>query len=408
MERLGFFWADAGDLDHLEQTGGNGGFQFVVIRQLAGGGEQGDFFLERFADALDVTETIIGDELVERFSEPLQSAGGVGVGAAFEGIFALQIEQDANLGKDFGNLVFVHELNMKFDEESSSGKAERFASLTSRLTELYTVSMSKKSILPVALTIAGSDSGGGAGIQADLKTFAALGVHGTSAITCVTAQNPKRVLGIEPCAPAMVRKQMEAVFAELPPGAVKTGMLHSAAIVRVVAEFFRQSRNIALVVDPVMVATSGRRLLEPAGVKVLCEKLLPLAALVTPNLDEVAVLTGRLPGNVEEMRLAAREIQRRFGCAALVKGGHLPGMKEAVDIFYDGESELLLSGPLVRGVRTHGTGCTYSAAIVAYLALGSDLATAVRKAKRHISKAIAKNKRAGKHRDFEQFLFLTY
>ena len=265
------------------------------------------------------------------------------------------------------------------------------------------MSMSKKSDLPVALTIAGSDSGGGAGIQADLKTFAALGVHGTSAITCVTAQNPKRVLAIESCAPAMVRKQMEAVFAELPPAAAKTGMLHSAAIVRVVAEFFRRSRNIPLVVDPVMVATSGRRLLEPAAVKVLCEKLLPLATLVTPNLAEVAVLTGRLPGNVEEMRRAAREIQRRFGCAALVKGGHLPGMKEAVDIFFDGESELLLSAPFVRGVRMHGTGCTYSAAIVAYLALGCDLVTAVGKAKGHISRAIEKNKKTGKHTILNNF-----
>jgi len=265
------------------------------------------------------------------------------------------------------------------------------------------MSMSKKSDLPVALTIAGSDSGGGAGIQADLKTFAALGVHGTSAITCVTAQNPKRVLAIESCAPAMVRKQMEAVFAELPPAAAKTGMLHSAAVVRVVAEFFRRSTNIPLVVDPVMVATSGRRLLEPAGVRILCEKLLPLATLVTPNLAEVAVLTGRLPGNVEEMRRAAREIQRRFGCAALVKGGHLPGMKEAVDIFFDGESELLLSAPFVRGVRMHGTGCTYSAAIVAYLALGCDLVTAVGKAKGHISRAIEKNKKTGKHTILNNF-----
>ena len=257
--------------------------------------------------------------------------------------------------------------------------------------------MSKKLNLPVALTIAGSDSGGGAGAQADLKTFAALGVHGTCAITCVTAQNPKRVLEIEACGPAMVRKQMEAVFAELPPAAAKTGMLYSVEIVRTVAEFFRQWRNVPLVVDPVMIATSGRRLLKPAAVKILREQLLPLAALVTPNLAEAAALTGRPLRTVEDMRRAAREIQRRFGCAALVKGGHLPGAKEAADIFFDGDTELLLTTPFVRGVRTHGTGCTGSAAITAYLALGLGLPTAVAEAKQYVARAIAGYRKAGEH-----------
>ena len=182
---------------------------------------------------------------------------------------------------------------------------------------------------PVALTIAGSDSGGGAGIQADLKTFAALGVHGASAIACLTAQNPRRVFAVEPCSPGMLRRQIEAVFEEMPPAAVKTGMLFSAENVRVVAAFFRSAqfamRSPRLVVDPVMVSTSGAKLLEPAAVKVLTEKLLPLAALVTPNLDEAEILTGRKLASLEDMRRAAREIHARFGCAALVKGGHLRG-----------------------------------------------------------------------------------
>jgi hydroxymethylpyrimidine/phosphomethylpyrimidine kinase len=263
--------------------------------------------------------------------------------------------------------------------------------------------MSKKSHLPVALTIAGSDSGGGAGIQADLKTFAALGVHGTCALTCVTAQNPKRVLAIEPCRPGMVRQQLEAVFAELPPAAAKTGMLYSTEIIRVVAEFFRSSRNIPLVVDPVMVATSGARLLKPTAIKILCDRLLPLATLVTPNLPEAAALTGKALSDIEDLRRAAREIHRRFGCAVLVKGGHLPRAREAADIYFDGQTELLLTAPFVPGIRTHGTGCTFSAAITAHLARGSNLRNAVVSAKQHISLAIAKNQRSGKHSILNSF-----
>jgi len=149
----------------------------------------------------------------------------------------------------------------------------------------------KRKKLPVALTIAGSDSGGGAGIQADLKTFAALGVHGTSAIACLTAQNPKRVLAVEPCSPKMLRQQIEAVFEELNPAAVKTGMLFSAENISVVVKFFSKvAVRKHLVVDPVMVSTSGAKLLEPAAIKILMEKLLPLATLVTPNLDEAQIL----------------------------------------------------------------------------------------------------------------------
>jgi hydroxymethylpyrimidine/phosphomethylpyrimidine kinase len=261
--------------------------------------------------------------------------------------------------------------------------------------------MSARKTLPVALAIAGSDSGGGAGIQADLKTFAALGVHGASAIACVTAQNPRRVRNIEPCSPKIVRQQIEAVFEELRPRAVKTGMLFSAEIVRVIATFFRnpksEIRNPKLVVDPVMISTSGAILLKPAAIKVLQEHLLPLAALVTPNLREARILTGRKITSVENMRAAAREIHARFGCAALVKGGHLRNGCEAVDIFFDGRTELLLTAPFVKGVHTHGTGCVYSAAIAAALASGYDLSEAVKLAKQYVTRTIAQSYRIERH-----------
>ena len=254
--------------------------------------------------------------------------------------------------------------------------------------------MARLKRLPCALTIAGSDSGGGAGIQADLKTFAALGVHGTTVITCVTAQNPRRVLAIEPCSPRIIERQLEAVFAELPPAAVKTGMLYSARIIRLVIAALNPSR-VPVVVDPVMVSTSGAQLLEPAAMRVLQDKLLPRAALITPNLHEAARLTGRVLKSPEDLRAAARVLHDRFGTAALVKGGHLPGSKEAVDIFYDGRQELLLSAPFIPDVRTHGTGCAYSAAITAGLAKGLPLARSVAQAKQYIAQAIAQTLTVG-------------
>lgn len=243
----------------------------------------------------------------------------------------------------------------------------------------------------MALSVAGSDSGGGAGIQADLKTFAALGVHGTTAITCVTAQNPAGVYGILPCPGPTVRLQLKAICDELAPAAAKSGMLYSAGIIDCVAGFFRR-HPIPLVVDPVMVSTSGARLLKPAAVKTLCERLLPVALLATPNLDEAEILADQRLRTVEDLRAAARLIHRRFGCAVLVKGGHLRGGRTAVDIFYDGKQELLLQAPFVRGINTHGTGCTYSAAITGYLALGSSLPQAVGKAKEFITQAIARSR----------------
>ncbi|MFN3409893.1 MAG: bifunctional hydroxymethylpyrimidine kinase/phosphomethylpyrimidine kinase [Limisphaerales bacterium] len=256
---------------------------------------------------------------------------------------------------------------------------------------------SARSTLPIALTIAGSDSGGGAGIQADLQTFAALGVHGATAITCLTAQNPQGVTGIQATTPDLLRRQIEAVFAELRPAAVKTGMLFSTPLIRVVVEHFRRRNQPPLVVDPVMVATSGARLLKPSAIRVIQNELLPLATLVTPNLNEAEILVGRPLRDVEDLRWAAREMRARYGCAALVKGGHLRGLREAVDIFFDGTEELLLSAPFVRGVSTHGTGCTYSAAITAGLARGLKLPDAVRSGKNFITNAIANSRRVGRH-----------
>ena len=263
--------------------------------------------------------------------------------------------------------------------------------------------MRKRKSIPIALTIAGSDSGGGAGIQADLKTFAAIGVHGTSALTCVTAQNPKRVLAIQACRAEIVRGQMEAVVEELPPAAVKTGLLYSAEIIRVVAEFFAGNRRIPLVVDPVMISTSGSRLLKPSAIKLLKNRLLPLATLVTPNLDEASILTGRKLKSIEDLRAAAKQIHGEYGCAALVKGGHLRNSREAVDIFFDGENELLLSAPFVKGVQTHGTGCTYSAAVTGFLARDYGLPEAVVRAKEFISNAIAESYGVGKHSALNAF-----
>jgi len=254
----------------------------------------------------------------------------------------------------------------------------------------------KSSPVPTALTVAGSDSGGGAGVQADLKTFAALGVHGVSAITCLTAQNPDEVTGIQPTSPAMLRKQLAAVVKGFRPGAVKTGMLYSRPLIDVVARFLRAHAGLAVVIDPVMIATSGARLLSPSAVSSLTRTLLPLATVLTPNVPEAEVLCGRRIITIKQQRDAARELAERHGCAVVVKGGHLRG-GTATDIYFDGREELLLAAPYLRGVKTHGTGCTFSAAIAAHLAHGENRPQAVIKAKDFVTAAIACSRRAGKH-----------
>ena len=258
--------------------------------------------------------------------------------------------------------------------------------------------MAKK--IPVALTIAGSDSGGGAGIQADLKTFAALGVHGTSVITCLTAQNPKRLLAVKSCLPGMLRLQLDAIFQELPPAAIKTGMLYSAANIKLCAQFLRRRisrHHISLVVDPVLVSTSGTKLLQPAALTIFMEQLLPLATIVTPNLSEAEILSGQKIDSVDTMHDAALKIHARWDCAVLVKGGHLRGSSHATDVFFDGKETLALRAPFIKNIPTHGTGCVYSAAICATLAQKKSLRHAVQIGKEFITHAIVNSRRIGNH-----------
>jgi hydroxymethylpyrimidine/phosphomethylpyrimidine kinase len=239
----------------------------------------------------------------------------------------------------------------------------------------------------IALTIAGSDSGGGAGIQADLKTFHAFGVFGTSVVTAVTAQNTRGVSAVHPVPLDVVRAQIDAVAADLRPAALKSGMLATAALVRTVAGAIAHHGLERYVLDPVMVATSGDRLLDPDAEDALRTELLPLADLVTPNLHEARILSGREVRTVEDMRGAARLLVEMGAGAALLKGGHLDG--DAVDLLWDGATERVWRKPRVETPHTHGTGCTLSAAIAAGLARGEALADAAERAVRWVARAIA-------------------
>jgi hydroxymethylpyrimidine/phosphomethylpyrimidine kinase len=237
-----------------------------------------------------------------------------------------------------------------------------------------------------ALTIAGSDSGGGAGIQADLKTFSALGVFGMSALTAVTAQNTLGVTAVFELPTDLLAAQIDAVVTDIGVDAVKTGMLSSSEIIRVVAGKIREHRIPTFVMDPVMVATSGDRLLREDAVEAIRTELLPLATVVTPNLPEAEVLTGREVTTLEQMREAARQIVGQGARSVIVKGGHLEG--DAIDIFYDGERFLELPARRVNTTSTHGTGCTLSSAIAALLARGEPLEAAITGAKAYVTAAI--------------------
>jgi hydroxymethylpyrimidine/phosphomethylpyrimidine kinase len=240
--------------------------------------------------------------------------------------------------------------------------------------------------IPVALTIAGSDSGGGAGIQADLKTFHQFGVFGTSAITAVTAQNTTGVTTIHPVPLTDVRAQIDAVVSDLVPAAVKTGMLATAELADVVAMAIQDHGLRHYVMDPVIVATSGDRLLEGDAESALRDRLLPLAAIVTPNLEEAAILTRREVRTVPQMADAARALVDAGARAALVKGGHLEG--DAVDLLWDGTEQRVWHHPRIDTPHTHGTGCTLSAAITAGLAGNEALTDAVDRAISFIARAI--------------------
>jgi hydroxymethylpyrimidine/phosphomethylpyrimidine kinase len=237
-----------------------------------------------------------------------------------------------------------------------------------------------------ALTIAGSDSGGGAGIQADLKTFAALDVYGMSAITAITAQNTCGVSAVQGIDPDVVAAQIRAVVTDIGVGAAKTGMLFSAEIIRAVATTVWELDLQLLVVDPVMVATSGARLLQREAEESVRQDILPLAMVVTPNLAETEVLVGRKVASLEEMQAAAEQIVAGGARAVVVKGGH--AITQATDVFYDGNHMELLQSEVVATSNTHGTGCTFSAAICAYLARGAELLEAVRRAKTYITGAL--------------------
>lgn len=241
--------------------------------------------------------------------------------------------------------------------------------------------------LPRALTIAGSDSGGGAGIQADLKTFTVLGVYGTSALTAVTAQNTLGVQGSYPLTAAQVGAQLDAVLADIGTDAAKTGMLASAAIIRVVADRVQRYQVANLVVDPVLVAKGGRLLLAPAALAVLRRLLLPLAAVVTPNLPEAEALTGMQVATRDDMVAAGRRLLALGARAVLVKGGHLEDAG-ADDVLLTGDSAEWLPAQRVHTNQTHGTGCTLSAAIAAGLAQGLPLRAAVLRAKEFVTLAI--------------------
>jgi hydroxymethylpyrimidine/phosphomethylpyrimidine kinase len=240
--------------------------------------------------------------------------------------------------------------------------------------------------LPVALTIAGSDSGGGAGIQADLKTFAVLGVHGTSAVTAITAQNTVGVTDIFELPTAIIRAQIAAVASDLGVEAAKTGMLASAAIIEAVATAIEAYGIRNLVVDPVMVAKGGAALLRDDAIDALRTLLLPLAAVITPNLPEAEVLLGRRISTLDERRQAARDLVALGPRAAVVKGGHAE--HDAIDVYWDGSQLVELPAKRVPTSNTHGSGCVFSAAITAGLARGLDLLDSVREAKRFISLAI--------------------
>ncbi|MBB6217250.1 hydroxymethylpyrimidine/phosphomethylpyrimidine kinase [Anaerosolibacter carboniphilus] len=245
-----------------------------------------------------------------------------------------------------------------------------------------------------ALTIAGSDSCGGAGIQADLKTFSALGVYGMSVITAITAQNTQGVIGVEEISPEMVGMQMDAVFQDIPVDAVKVGMVSNIEIIEMIGEKLKSYHMEKAVVDTVMVSKSGCHLLRPESKEALIQKLIPQAYVVTPNLHEAEVLTGRTVKTLEEMQEAAKVIYAMGPKHVIVKGGHLEG--KATDVLYDGQGFIYFEGERVDTKNTHGTGCTFASAIAAHLALGCNLVEAVEKAKSYITMAIAHSFSIGK------------
>lgn len=241
-----------------------------------------------------------------------------------------------------------------------------------------------KKEFPVTLTIAGSDSGGGAGVQADLKTFSSLATFGTTVFTCLTAQNPDGVSGIYEISPDFVSAQLQSVSSYFPIKAAKTGMLYSKDIIKSVASFFYENPDIQLVLDPVMVATSGAKLLKDDAIQSLVEDLIPLSKLITPNLDEASLLLGEPINQYDQLVPMAKKLFEKFKVPVLLKGGHLPNATIAIDVLFDGKSTYEYSKAYLKEKHTHGTGCTYSAAITAMIAHGKNLSEAIGSAKEYL------------------------
>ena len=241
--------------------------------------------------------------------------------------------------------------------------------------------------MKTALTIAGSDSSGGAGIQADIKTMTANGVYAMSAVTALTAQNTTGVYGILESTPEFLASQLDCIFTDIFPDAVKTGMVSSTGLIQVIADKLKQYQARNIVVDPVMIATSGSRLISEEAVEALKSQLPPLAAVLTPNIPEAEVLSGLTISGSEDMERAAREIGERYGCAVLCKGGH--DLNDANDLLWQDGSCKWFCGRRIHNPNTHGTGCTLSSAIASNLAKGCDLETAVERAKIYLSGALS-------------------
>ena len=241
--------------------------------------------------------------------------------------------------------------------------------------------------MKTALTIAGSDSSGGAGIQADIKTMTAHGVYAMSAITALTAQNTVGVAAVMESSPEFLASQLDCIFTDIFPDAVKIGMVSSAGLIRVIAEKLKEYHAERIVLDPVMVATSGSKLISDDAIDTLKNELLPLASVITPNIPEAEVLTGKKITSAGDMENAARDIYEKYGCETLIKGGH--SLNDANDFLYTADGGKWFMGKRINNPNTHGTGCTLSSAIASNLALGRDVPEAVELAKKYLSKALA-------------------
>lgn len=241
--------------------------------------------------------------------------------------------------------------------------------------------------MKTALTIAGSDSSGGAGIQADLKTMSALGVYGMSAITALTAQNTLGVQGIMEVTPDFLAQQLESIYSDIKPDAVKVGMVSSSPLIEVIAKKLKKYQSDNLVIDPVMVSTSGSKLLQDEAIESLKKHLLPLATLVTPNIPEAEILSGMEIKTAQDMEQAAEKIGRSYGCAVLLKGGH--SINDANDFLFSENEARWFYGQRIDNPNTHGTGCTLSSAIASGLAQGKTLSQAIQAAKEYISGSLS-------------------